>query len=83
MKLAEKATVIALVRASPLTHKQVLSQLGLGRTCCIWLGLLNRKISLSRRGELSRSFRKLSKGFFARPAARVSGGFRAQFPSLP
>ncbi len=29
MKLAEKATVIALVRASPLPHKQVLSQLGL------------------------------------------------------
>jgi putative transposase len=32
MKLAEKATVIALVRASPLPHKQVLAQLGLPKS---------------------------------------------------
>jgi putative transposase len=32
MELAEKATVIALVRASPLPHKQVLAQLGLPKS---------------------------------------------------
>jgi transposase len=32
MKLAEKATVIALVRGSPLPHKQVLAQFGLPKS---------------------------------------------------
>jgi len=32
MKLVEKATVIAVVRASPLPHKQVLAQLGLPKS---------------------------------------------------
>jgi len=32
MEPAEKATLIALVRASPLPHKQVLNQLGLPKS---------------------------------------------------
>ena len=47
MEPAEKATVIALVRASPLPHKQVLAQLGLPKsTYYDWCRRVSRRLAL-------------------------------------
>jgi putative transposase len=56
MKLAEKATVIALVRASPLPHKQVLAQLGLPKsTYYDWCSRGGRTLALKDRSSGSRT----------------------------